>query len=285
MSERLVECSTCGVLSPEAQARDIPTHAPEQDSYVDGYYCEAHAAAALERARAHIASLDLEDDERDDMMPLMMLVALLRARGQLAETLPPGAAPGEGMERIRQETLALLARLGAGERLAIVEPTALCSACYRPFLASQVRVIPCYNDSAEDYVTSFRCGECWRSSLGETRARLEAGTDRDITQLCEFFARHAIFVHEHRRGDPPEVVRPLVSMILDRIADGDMKLAIGETVPLADVLERDRHEPPSVPQDRSSATRPPAPPPAPAAPPPSPSLWTRISRAFGRKRD
>jgi hypothetical protein len=36
MNDRLVECSTCGVLAPEPQASNIPTHAPEQDSYVDG---------------------------------------------------------------------------------------------------------------------------------------------------------------------------------------------------------------------------------------------------------
>lgn len=277
MSDRLVACSTCGTLGPEALAHNIPTHAPDRDAYVDGYYCEAHAADALAAARAHVTGLDLEDDERDDMIPLMLLVALLRARGQHAESLAPGEAPGEGMERIRQEALALLARLARGDRLPIVEATALCSGCHRPVLASQVRVIPCFNDAPGDYVTSFRCAGCWRPALAETRARLDAGTDRDVARLCEFFARHAIFVHEHSRGDPPATIRPIVGVLLDRIADGSMKLAIGPTVSIGEALQQALHAspPPS-----------PAPPASPrATPAPPPSLWTRLTGALGRKRD
>lgn len=272
MSDRLVECATCATLVPEPQARNIPRHAAEQDAFVDAYYCEAHAPAALEATRSHIAGLDLEDDERDDMMPLMLLMAHLRQRGMLVESLAPDEAGGEGMEHVRQQVLAQLRRLAAGERLPIREATALCSGCYRPVLASQVHVIPCYNDDPGDYVTSFRCAECWKPSLAETRARVEHGSDRDVVQLCEFLGRHAIFVHEHRRGDPPATVRPIALMMLDMIAAGSVKLQIGETVPLAEAL--------------SQASAPPPSPPAPASPPanpesrPAPSFWQRL---FGRK--
>ena len=275
MDDRLVECATCATLVPEPRARNIPLHVADQDAYIDGYYCETHAAAALEAVRSHIAGLDLEDDERDDMMPLMLLMAHLRRRGMMVESLAPDEAGGEGMEHIRQQVLAQLRRLAAGERLPIDEATALCSGCYRPVLASQVHVIPCHNDGPDDYVTSFRCAACWKTSLAETRARLEHGSDRDVARLCEFLGRHTIVVHEHRRGDPPATVRPIVLQVLDMIAAGSIKLQIGETVPLAEALAHGSPPP--------SPTPPPSPP-APANPPPAaaakPSLWQRL---FGRK--
>ncbi|MFY0535820.1 hypothetical protein [Nannocystis pusilla] len=158
-------------LRPDSASHNIPTLAGEQ--YVDGYYCSAHAGAALDAARTHLAALDFDDDTRDDMMPLVSFHALVRARGLMSETLDP-PAPGVGMERVRNEALALLESL-RHTRLPIVEPSALCSGCYRPVPASQVRVIPWFNDDLADFVTTFRCGDCVADSLADTRARLTAG--------------------------------------------------------------------------------------------------------------
>ncbi|UQA57486.1 hypothetical protein [Polyangium aurulentum] len=274
--ERHLQCSTCGEIRPETEARNIPIFRPATESYVDGYHCDAHARDALTEVRRHIAALDLDNDERDETMPLMMLLALLRARGLQIESLAPGEAGGEGMERIRQQVLALLGRVERGFRLPIVEPAALCSACFRALPASQIRVIPWHNETLDNFVTTFRCGDCVATALAETRARLEAGGDREVVQLAEFFGRHAVLIHEHRRGDPPAAVRPLLAHLLGRLERGELTLAIGETVPLKEVL--------------SKATPPPEAPPPPAPPPtaeppsePAPSLWRRIQQAFGRK--
>jgi len=78
--------------------------------------------------QAQIAGLDLDDDERDDMTPLLMLIALLRARGQRVEDLRDDEFAGEGMDRVRQQVLAQLRRLAHGARLPVVEASALCSA-------------------------------------------------------------------------------------------------------------------------------------------------------------
>ncbi|HSO00772.1 MAG TPA: hypothetical protein VLS89_20915, partial [Candidatus Nanopelagicales bacterium] len=125
-----------------------------------------------------------------------------------------GEAGGEGMERFRQQVLALLGRVERGFRLPIVEPSALCSACFRALPASQIRVIPWHNESVDNFVTTFRCGDCVATSLAETRARLDAGDDREVVRLAEFFGRHAVMILEHRRGDPPAAVRPLLVHLL-----------------------------------------------------------------------
>lgn len=49
--------------------------------------------------QAQIAGLDRDDDERDDMTPLLILIALLRARGQRVEDLGDDEFAGEGMDR------------------------------------------------------------------------------------------------------------------------------------------------------------------------------------------
>lgn len=284
MLERHVQCSTCGAIGPEGAARNIPTLHAEDLRYVDGYYCEAHAPAALAAARAHVAGLDLLDETRDDLTPLLLLVALLRARGHSTESIADEEVPGEGMERIRAQVLVLLERLAGAARLPIVEPAALCSQCLRSLPASQIRVIPWHNEHADDFVTTFRCGACVAGSLAETRARLAAGDDRDVTRLAAFFERHAIILHEHRRGDPPALVRPLLARMLEMLERGDLTLPIGETVPIADALPR--APPPPAPPPPAPPPPPPAPPPPEtddlAEPAPPASLWRRILRTFGR---
>jgi hypothetical protein len=279
MPDRHVQCSACEALRPESETYNIPTLDAATHGYADGYYCEAHRSAALDAVRAHIAGLDLEDDERDDMMPLVMLHALLRARGLMSESLPQGAAAGEGMERVRNEALALLDLL-LHTRLPIGGPSALCSGCYRTVLAAQVRVIPWFNDDVADFVTTFRCGDCVAGSLADTRARLTAGGPREIAQLAEFFQRHAITILEHRRGDPPETVRPLLQRTLEMLERRQLTLQIGESVPLQEVLSQRAAAPAAPPP---AEPPPPAPAPLePAAEPGKPSLWQRLRRALSR---
>ncbi|MCY1060697.1 hypothetical protein [Nannocystis sp. SCPEA4] len=281
MPDRHVQCSACDVLRLESETHNIPTLDRATSSYVDGYYCDAHVSAALATVRAHIAGLDLEDDERDDMTPLLTLHALVRSRGLMSESLPADAVAGEGMERVRNEALALLDLL-PHTRLPIGGPSALCSGCYRTVLAAQVRVIPWFNDSVGDFVTTFRCGDCVATSLADTRARLAAGGAREISQLAEFFQRHAITILEHRRGDPSETVRPLVERVLEMIERREHLLQIGETVPLQEALAAPAATPPAAAPPPPAASPAPPPPAQPAAEAGSPSLWQRLRRVFGR---
>ena len=115
-------------------------------------------------------------------------------------------------------------------------------------------------------------GDCVADSLADTRARLAAGGPREIDRLAEFFHRHAITIHEHRRGDPPEAVRPLLSLTLDHLVRGTLKLQLGETAPLNDVLSA----PPSAPAE--------PPPPADAEPRPEPFIMTADPPGLGPHR-
>ena len=274
MSELHLECSTCKAIRPESEARNIPTFRAETTDFVDGYYCVDHAPASLASVQQQIAGLDFDADERDDMTPLLMLLTLLCARGHISEDLRDDEPHGEGMEHTRQQVLALLRRIERGDHLPIeVEFTALCSACYRVLPASQIRVLPWYNDSVGNYVTTFRCGECFARSIAETRAHLEAGGDREVVQMCEFFGRHAVTIDEYHRGDQLAAVRLFLLDMLDILAEGTIALPIGETVPLSEVLGQTT--------PASQAPPPPAPAPAPE-PAPRRSWWSRL---FGREPD
>jgi hypothetical protein len=74
--------------------------------------------------------------------------------------------------------------------------------------------IPSWNDSAGDYVTSYRCATCAPKHLVETRDRMVAQGD------------------EQRRGDPPSVVIPVVERMLAMLGDGSLVLPIGKTQPM-----------------------------------------------------
>lgn len=272
MSQRHLECSICKTIRPDSEARNIPTFRADTTSFVDSYYCGDHAPAALAAVHGQVVALDLDADERDDMTPLLLLLALLRARGQMSEDLRDDEFHGEGIERVRQQVLALLRRLERGAVLPVVEPSALCSDCFRALPASQIRVLPWYNDGVDDYVTTFRCGECFQKAIAETRAHLEAGGDREVARLSEFFGRHAVTILEYRRGDPAATVRPILLHVLGMLAQGAMTLPIGETVPVSEVLA-----PTPAPLAPPPAAPEPAPEPAPRA-----SWWSRL---FGRKPD
>ncbi len=266
---RHVECSTCKTIRPDTEARNLPRFVAETTSFVDAYYCTEHAPAALAAVQTQVAGFDLENDERDDMTQLLHLMLLLQARGQNFDDLRDDEYDGSGMDRVPQQVLALLRRLEHGAILPIVEPSALCSDCFRALPASQIRVIPWYNESPNDYVTTFRCSECLPKALAETRAHLEAGGDREVTRLSEFFGRHAVTILEYRRGDPAAVVRPILLHMLGMLEAGTMTLQIGETAPLSEIFG-EAPEDPSPPQASEQE-------PEPAA---RPSLWSRL---FGIK--
>src|SRR5580704_1832496 len=48
----------------------------------------------------------------------------------------------------------------------------LCSVCLQVFSESLIHVIPYFNSSANAYVTTYRCEQCWIPALEATRTRL-----------------------------------------------------------------------------------------------------------------
>ena len=108
------------------------------------------------------------------------------------------------------------------------ERQVLCSACLEVYPESTIHVIPWFNDSAEAYVTTYRCERCWLPSLADTSARLSDTPDDDeIASAAEFFERYGYFIHEYRRGDPMETVRQILLHMLGMMERGDIRLSMG----------------------------------------------------------
>lgn len=70
----------------------------------------------------------------------------------------------------------------------------MCSKCLRVVSKEHVHVIPWFNESLGDYVTTFRCDDDWQISLSETRMRFLAHVDdpAERSSFVAFFARHGI---------------------------------------------------------------------------------------------
>ena len=115
-----------------------------------------------------------------------------------------------------------------------------CSGCLQIFPESQIHVIPCFNDSAEGYVTTFRCQQCWIPSIEETRTRL-AGTENDdeIFSAAAFFQRRGMYIHEYLRGDPAAAVRKCVLTFVDMLRSKDLRIPIGRDIPLKTDIPRE----------------------------------------------
>jgi len=63
------------------------------------------------------------------------------------------------------------------------EPEYMCSRCYKVVSQAHVHVIPWFNDSMGEYVTTFRCDDDWLSSLDETRAHFSGLNSSDAAAL------------------------------------------------------------------------------------------------------
>lgn len=70
----------------------------------------------------------------------------------------------------------------------------MCSQCYRVVTQEHVHVIPWFNESLNNYVTTFRCDEHWQASLAETRAHFlaDAAGSAERAKLIEFFVSHEV---------------------------------------------------------------------------------------------
>lgn len=65
----------------------------------------------------------------------------------------------------------------------------LCSACMSRVAEEDVRVIPWWNTTLEDFLTTYRCERCWIECLGQTRIKIKT-RDADVREnFCEFLQR------------------------------------------------------------------------------------------------
>jgi hypothetical protein len=109
----------------------------------------------------------------------------------------------------------------------------LCSGCLQVFPESLIHVIPYFNTSANAYVTTYRCEQCWIPALDETRARLASTRDEaEIASAATLFQRHGIHIHEFMRGDPAPVVQKILLRMVDMLRSEAIRLSIGKDHPL-----------------------------------------------------
>ena len=66
----------------------------------------------------------------------------------------------------------------------------MCSDCMSVRPMSDIHVIPWWNQSAQDFVTTYRCGQCWRKSLAETRSLIKNLDLDKRDKFCQFLDRH-----------------------------------------------------------------------------------------------
>ena len=69
---------------------------------------------------------------------------------------------------------------------------AMCSRCGVKQPLESTMVLPAWNESVEDFLTSFRCERCWRGTLWETRVKCIADNlNEDIRdKYCNFLESH-----------------------------------------------------------------------------------------------
>jgi hypothetical protein len=212
-------CSECGRTGGEL--RNVPGRAPAGVIGVVSV-CETCVAPAIEKLRDIVRRVAADADDGDAEMDMLLLIALLKRSGLEITEGHMGGRPG--MEGVRFGLLTILDSL---------ERQLLCSGCGAPGPESRMHVIPWFNGTLARYVATFRCGSCVHPALAETIARLrDTDGPADIDGLGELLRQHGIHVHEWLRGDPPEVVRPLMIRIVQMIDAGSMKLALGTTTPL-----------------------------------------------------
>jgi hypothetical protein len=113
------------------------------------------------------------------------------------------------------------------------ERQVFCSGCLQVFPESQIHLIPYFNDSVNGYVTTYRCEQCWKPALDETRTRLASTKDEaEIFSAGAFFQRHGVYILEFLRGDPAPSVQKVVLGLIDKLRSDDLHIAIGRDIPL-----------------------------------------------------
>ena len=65
----------------------------------------------------------------------------------------------------------------------------MCSACYTPCPSVDAHVVPRWNPERRNIFTTYRCGNCWLTSLDELRTAVSSGESEILASFCEFLVR------------------------------------------------------------------------------------------------
>jgi hypothetical protein len=94
----------------------------------------------------------------------------------------------------------------------------MCSACRTPCSGADAHVIPKWNREMRRILTTYRCGNCWISSLADLRSVIATGELEVHTSFCDFLARHGYTKDaETIRAFPPEQRQVYLTRVLDAV--------------------------------------------------------------------
>ena len=100
----------------------------------------------------------------------------------------------------------------------------LCSGCRKPCSGGDAHVIPRWNADRQDFLTTYRCGNCWKEALAETRAKVTALDEEVRTKFCDFLDRHGFTDVEIVRQAPLLEATVMIGGFLDAIASEELRL-------------------------------------------------------------
>jgi hypothetical protein len=115
--------------------------------------------------------------------------------------------------------------LGRPVQPAPAEPTLVCSGCFTACSGTAAHVIPWWNETLGDFVTTYRCDRCWLGSLGETKDKVQSWDAGTRDKFCEFLERHRLseIARQVREASLPEASR-LAVVFLNLLRGGEHRL-------------------------------------------------------------
>ena len=100
-----------------------------------------------------------------------------------------------------------------------------CSRCGTVHPFSSIHVVPAWNENVLDFLTSYRCDQCWVETLSETKLKTVVLTDEVRQKFCDFLDRHEYDeVAQALRGAKLDNSARAVQKFLDHVQAGDIVL-------------------------------------------------------------
>ncbi len=101
----------------------------------------------------------------------------------------------------------------------------LCSGCLKPCSGDNAHAIPQWNSVREDFLTTYRCGVCWKRALEETRAKIRVLDAEVREKFCRFLDRHGFSdAHIVMEASLTEASR-MMEKVLDAIESEKLRLS------------------------------------------------------------
>jgi hypothetical protein len=97
----------------------------------------------------------------------------------------------------------------------------MCSACFTPCAGADAHVIPRWNADQRSIFTTYRCSNCWLSSLAELREAVTSGDTEVRASFCDFLARHGYKKDsETIRQAPSDLQQTHLLRVIDAVQGG-----------------------------------------------------------------